>query len=481
MNPAPGRSKSQNFAPGRGIRCKTLFKVRVFGAKCFAMRVFDMPTTRSLFAPLRRIVNRPPAALISLADQGVVSGFGFLSGIAAARFLGIAEFGQFALIMIILSFAQGLHNALITAPMMTLAGARGHVSRAYGANVVAAAFLLSIPGAVFAVGALTLSGMTSVASLVAACTLMVSQNLQFTLRRLLFAKKAGLQALLMDFARAASFPVTAALVWLEHGGVGYRGFVWMLALTSFATALPFMLYLARPALRAPGRLQLGAVSRRHAPIARWLLPVVFVTFAQEQLVWIAAGSVLGLDALGGLRAAQYLVGTVLLLLTATENVLPGAAARAYTEGGEPALKRYLVKTGFRLGLPIVGILLVLVVPAEFWLGLIFGPEFAAYAACLRILAFGVVVIMARDLVAHYFRARQNTRVIFESLGISMVASLVIVIPLITRAGVSGAAAAVTVGHVASLAYLVLTMYRQSRTSSCTPSLGAWPRWPARAR
>ena len=408
------------------------------------------------------LLRRPPAALLSLADQGVVSGFGFLSGIAAARLLGIAEFGHFAMILIVVSFAQGLHNALITAPMMTLAGARGFVSKLYGANILVAALLLSIPGAGCVVLALIVGDKVSMASLLAACALVLAQNLQFTLRRLLFAQGKGIRALGMDLARAASFPLAAGLVWLGHGTIGVKGFIWMLALTSFVTSLPFLFTLGRPALRAPASIRLGALSRRHAPIARWLVPIVFVTFAQEQLIWIIAGYSIGLDALGGLRAAQYLVGPVLLLLTATENVLPVKAARAFTEGGEDALRRYLSRTGLQLGAPIVAILALLALPGEVWLSLIFGAEFGAFANCLRILAVGVVIIMLRDLVAHYFRAKQNTRVMFESLGVSMIVSLAVVMPLMTHYGVAGAAAAVTAGHIASLVYLVLAVRWQPR-------------------
>ncbi|WP_232629380.1 lipopolysaccharide biosynthesis protein [Methylobacterium sp. Leaf118] len=409
-----------------------------------------------------RFLRRPPTALVSLADQGIVSGFGFLSGIAAARLLGIVEFGHFALILIVISFAQGLHNALITAPMMTLAGSRGALSRLYGANILVAALLLSAPGAAFVVFALTVSGQLTVGALFSACALMLSQNLQFTLRRLLFARGRGMRALGMDLVRAVSFPLAAGLVWLEHGTVGVNGYVWMLAITSLLTSLPFALAVGRPLLRGTGMVHLGAMSRRHAPIARWLLPIVFVTFAQEQLVWMVAGSWLGLDALGGLRAAQYLVGTVALLLSATENVLPVRAARAHSEGGEDALRRYLLQAGIRLGAPIMTILVVLAGPAELWLTLIFGPDYAAYAACLRILAVGVGVILVRDLAAHYFRAKQNTRVIFESLGVSMVVSLAVVVPLMHHGGVAGAAAAVTAGHAASLIYLLVAMRLQSR-------------------
>lgn len=419
------------------------------------------PLHTRLYRRVAGLIRRPPAALVALGDQGVVSGFGFLSGIAAARLLGIAEFGHFAMILIVLSFAQALHNALITAPMMTLVGARSGVSRAYAASILAGAVLLSVPGAVFVVIALVIGGMSG-ETLLAACTLMLAQNIQFTLRRLLFAQGKGVLALFMDAARAASFPLVAVVIWYEHDVVGSNGFVWLLAATSFATSLPFVILIGRTLLQRPGSVRVAAVTRRHIPLARWLLPIVFVTFVQEQLVWLMAGSTLGLDALGGLRAAQYLVGAVLLLLSATENVLPVAAARAYAENGEEALRTYLRRTGIKLGVPIVTILAVLAIPGGMWLRLIFGAEYAAYANCLRVLSLSVVVVLVRDLTSNYFRAKQNTRVLFESLCLSMVTSLAVVLPLMHVAGVSGAAAAVMAGHVASLVYLVLAARWQTR-------------------
>ena len=331
------------------------------------------------------LLRRPPAALAALADQGVVSGFGFLSGIVAARLLGIAEFGHFAMILIVLTFAQALHNALITAPMMTLVGARSGVSTAYAATILTGAFLLCVPGAVFVVIALLIGGMSG-ETLVAACALMLAQNLQFTLRRLLFAKGRGVQALLMDFARAASFPFIALVIWLEHDVIGSNGFVWLLAATSFATCLPFI-----------------------------------VAF------------------------------------------------------GRPILRRYLMRTGVKLGVPIIAILAVLAIPGAMWLRLIFGAEYAAYANCLHILSVSVVVVLARDLTANYFRAKQNTRVLFASLCVSMVVSLAVVVPLMQAGGVSGAAAAVGAGHLASLIYLVLAARRQSRPASAWPMPGRWRR------
>lgn len=413
----------------------------------------------------RRLITNPPSALISLADQGVVSGFGFLSGIAAARLLGLTEFGHFALVLIVLSFAQALQNAVITAPMMTLAGGRGRVSNAYAANVLAGIFLLSLLGAVFVVVALLFSGAPSFGALAAALALMLAQNIQFTLRRLLFIQNKGLQALAMDFMRAACFPLVTVAMWLEYGTLGSSSFLWLLAGTSFVTTLPFVIRLVRPALLSARCIHLVTLLRRHKPIACWLLPIVFLTFLQEQLVWIAVGSYIGLDALGGLRAAQYLTGTVLLLLAATENVLPVAAARAYHQGGETALRRYLLRAVLLMGVPVASLLIVLALPAEFWLRLIFGSDFAVYAHCLQTLAVGVAIIFLRDIAAHYFRAKQNNRAVFLSLVVSLVASFAVVLPLATSGGVTGAAIAVVAGHAASLIYLLIAMRPGQRPRS----------------
>ena len=88
-----------------------------------------------------------------------------------------------------------------------------------------------------------------------------------------------------------------------------------------------------------------------------------------------------------------------------------------------------------------------------------------------------MIVLARDLTANYFRAKQNTRVLFESLCVSMVVSVAVVVPLLRAGGVSGAAAAVGAGHLASLVYLVLAARRQSRPTSARSAFGRWRRCP----
>ncbi|OAS19744.1 lipopolysaccharide biosynthesis protein [Methylobacterium platani] len=406
-------------------------------------------------------------ALLSLLDQGAVSGFGFLAGIAAARLIDMEGFGRFALVLIVAGFAQGLHNALVTAPLMTLAGSVRSPSR-YAAAVGAGALVLAAGLALGVAGALALyfswrGEPVPVDLVTAAGALTLAQNLQLTARRLLFAYGGGGRALAMDLARAASFPLAVAALWALGIPLNAARLVELLALTAVLTTLPVLVGRAVE----PGRRRLAVTSLRHWQMARWLLPVVLVTFGQEQLVWILAGGALGEEALGGLRAAQYLVGIVLLMLAATENVVPTGAGRAYDQGGEPALRSYLVSVTRRLGLPVGFLLAVVAVPADLWLRLVFGAPYEPYAPCLRWLALGVVFIFLRDMVAQIFRARRRTDVIFRAFAVSFAVSLALVQPLIGRYGAAGAAAVVTIAHGASLLALLAALGRTtpSRTTA----------------
>ncbi|WP_156295689.1 lipopolysaccharide biosynthesis protein [Methylobacterium aquaticum] len=398
-------------------------------------------------------------ALLSLLDQGAVSGFGFLAGIAAARLIDMEGFGRFALVLIVAGFAQGLHNALVTAPLMTMAGsvrdpARYKAAVGVGALALAAGLGLGVAG-VLALYFSARGEAVPVGLVTAAGALTLAQNLQLTARRLLFAYEGGATALAMDLARAMAAPLAVAVLWALGIPLDAARLVAILALTAFLTTLPLLLGRGP----RPGRRRLAVAARRHWQMARWLLPVVLVTFGQEQLVWILAGGVLGDEALGGLRAAQYLVGLVLLMLAATENVVPTGAGRAYETGGEPALRAYLLAVTRRLGVPVGFLLAVVAVPAELWLRLVFGAPYAPYAPCLRWLALGVVFIFLRDMVAQIFRARRRTDVIFRAFAVSLAVSLALIQPLLARYGAVGAAAVVALAHGASLAALLAALAR----------------------
>ncbi|MDH5414420.1 MAG: hypothetical protein OEW87_09810, partial [Flavobacteriaceae bacterium] len=55
-----------------------------------------------------------------LADQALVSGVNFVTGLVLARYLGIEDFGVFTLCWMSILFLHGLQYALIVSPMMSI-------------------------------------------------------------------------------------------------------------------------------------------------------------------------------------------------------------------------------------------------------------------------------------------------------------------------------------------------------------------------
>lgn len=68
-----------------------------------------------------RIVQKESNKLLILMDQAIVSGGNFLLGLVLIRFLGLEDYGLFALLWMGVLFALSLHQAYITMPLMTLA------------------------------------------------------------------------------------------------------------------------------------------------------------------------------------------------------------------------------------------------------------------------------------------------------------------------------------------------------------------------
>ena len=67
-----------------------------------------------------RLLERYSHVNWALADQAMVSGVNFLTGILLARYLGIEEFGRFTLAWMVVLFAASIQHAAINSPMMSI-------------------------------------------------------------------------------------------------------------------------------------------------------------------------------------------------------------------------------------------------------------------------------------------------------------------------------------------------------------------------
>jgi O-antigen/teichoic acid export membrane protein len=416
---------------------------------------------------MRSLLARPRNVLTSLSNQSIVSGFSFVIGIVAARLVGIEEFGRFSLALIFVAFAQTIHNALLTAPMMTVVGRRARRSAGYHGAVL----LVSIGFAVGEGTAVSLllgslfwyrDGVIPLSFVAAAGVSAAAQCIQFTVRRQLFSQARGGWAVAMDLVRVVTITAFLVALLVAFRLISAAEILWVLAGVSIVSTTVFGMALKV----APARLRLiRAAASIHWPIGRWLAAISFVSLAQGELVWIYIGTKLGDQAVGGLRAASYLFGGIMVLMTAMENILPLRAAQAFSSDGVMGLRAFLLRIAAPLALANGFLLLVAAVPARFWLGFLFGPDFRAYGYLVPILAITLAVSLVRDQFTQYFRAVQRTEFVFGAFSVGAVATLVPIVPLAHAYDLSGVAVAMFIGQFGSLVFIALAAiwhYRRSQ-------------------
>lgn len=429
---------------------------------------------------LRRLLVRTRALNWALADQALVSGANFLTGIALARLLGIEGFGRFALALMAVQLVAAVEYAAIAAPMMAVAPKRAPAAApAYFAAVCAQQGLVALlAGAAVAVAAWGAAGLTPdlaldglAGPLVAATVAVPCQDF---VRRVLFVRGHGGAAALADGVRylgpLAAFPALAAVGRLSPASA-------LLALAVFAALATALGGAALGPLRWRRRA-FAPAARRHWRSAKWLAPSAVVQWLSGNAFFVAAGALLGPAAVGGLKAAQTLMGVTHVVLQGLENVVPVAAARRLHRAGKAALGTFTLRVTLAVVAATAAIAGVAAAAPGFWLALVFGPAYDAYAESLRWFALVYVAIAAGFPLRAALRALETTRVIFLAHAAAAAFAVLAAPPLVAVAGPLGAVWGLLAATLAGDVILAAALARALTTRrSPAPALKRAP-WTA---
>ncbi|HUS97279.1 MAG TPA: hypothetical protein VMX97_11110, partial [Hyphomicrobiaceae bacterium] len=280
----------------------------------------------------------------SLLDQLLVSAANFAIGIMVARYAGIAEFGKFTLVLVLLLYVAIVLDMILAMPMMTLAGARQHRSAAYFAAITAWNIILAVGvGAVVAALTCTLfwlrDGTVPWLLVFAAFAVTAAHNQLHIVRRTLFALDRGRSALIVGVLRYFLLFAAAAVLYFQGANTNAETALLLLAGSAFVTSIIPTVKLLRGGVRLR---MMRAIWSRQWPMARWMLLMAAVSTGQEQLIWVMVSVMLGDAAVGGMRAAQHLLGTTHFVLNGMQNFVARQSAQAYRQSGAEGLMAYLI-------------------------------------------------------------------------------------------------------------------------------------------
>ncbi|MCZ6863198.1 MAG: hypothetical protein O7I42_23530 [Alphaproteobacteria bacterium] len=404
-----------------------------------------------------RLLGRYSHINWALADQAMVSGVNFLTGILLARYLGIEAFGQFMLAWMLVLLVNSLQHATIIAPMMSIGPKQpaAELPAYYGAIIVQQV-VFSLCGFVVLFAVIEASPLVfpdwglGGLGLPLACAAVAFQCQDF-LRRYLFTRGRAAQAFVNDGVRYLG--QLAILTWLFLAFPDRReseSALWVIAGTAAATAF-YGVFLVERVVWAP--VMFGAIAARHWRFSRWLAGSAVMQWITANLFLLAAGALLGTAAVGALRAAQTLLGPCNILFQGLENVVPARAAWHFQHGGKTALVGYMKKVGLVFGLVTVGIAGVAATAPDFWLGLAYGDEYAGYGYLVRWYAVMYVVALTTLPLRAGLRAIEHTQAIFSANLWMTLFSILFTYPLIIHFYLPG----VVIGRLLIYAILITTL------------------------
>jgi len=398
---------------------------------------------------------------LTFVDQGVSSVSNFATGVAVARLSGAAQFGEYALVVMIWLVVLGVERRVIAEPMIVASRATDATSTPIAQGLSAVLLLGGVASAVVAVGGLGAfaAGSHTGITMVALAIWLVPLMVQDYWRAIAYQRRRPDLALVNDvvfaFVQVVAIVVFAMAGWRSAGfmiaawGTGALagavvGFIW------FPTLGP---------LRHGGRLL-----RSLWPLGRWLLADFVTSFASQQAYIAFAALLLSKVSYGGFRAATSLLGPVMVVTQAFGNIgLPEAARRADVDD-HTALRQYARRLTLATVACVAAYLLFLAVAARQVLTALYGTQFARYAPLAVLAAFQYVLMVTASGQGIALRVNGAISRLWPLRIVSAVLSLASLVLLVGLFGLNGAGwAGVATGVFDSLAIHFIYYARPSET------------------
>ncbi len=321
----------------------------------------------------------------ALADQAMVSSVNFLTGILFARYLGLEEYGRFTLAWMAVLLFSSFQQAGIIAPMMSIGPKqkKEDMTSYYGTIFVhqllwstGCFFLLWF--VVWSCGFVFPEWNTGGLALPLAVSLFAWQFQDF-IRRYFFVTGQLTQAFLND---AISY-LGQLLLLLFLFRIMVLNTPMVLWLISGTSALAIIVGLYKISFASITRTMFNDISKKHWHFSKWMVASAMMQWISGNFYLVIAGTLLGPVAVGGVKAAQNIMGVTHILFQAMENFAPSQATKELSRGGISAMAAYLRKLTLIGTAATAAFALIAFCIPGFLLSLLYGNEFGAYAFVLR--------------------------------------------------------------------------------------------------
>jgi O-antigen/teichoic acid export membrane protein len=403
---------------------------------------------------------------LAFADQMVVSGANFATGILFARFLGLFEFGRFSLAWIIVEFSASLQYAAILQPMLNIgpkhadsdAGPYYDAALTQQGAFSLASMLLVGGGAAAAarffpslhIGDLALPMGIAVAG----------HQLQFFVRRYFFARERPGIAFAIDICRyAVQLGVTLGLAFGAPFAMRGPNALWIVGGSAMLAAALGACFVGRVSWN---RAAMAGATRQHWHFAKWALPSAVMYLLAGQTSMMVAGAVLGAVTVGAMNAAKNILGILNILLLALDNFAPAQASRTLVRAGYNAFRGYLRRLAIGVAALMIGFVTLVNLNPNYLIHLVFGSQYNDLGYLVRWYSAAYLIYGMSTVLVIRAAALETIKPIFISYAAAASIAILFAYPLALLFGVVGVMAGAVLTELVRLGTLLWQTGRGQR-------------------
>jgi O-antigen/teichoic acid export membrane protein len=328
----------------------------------------------------------------AIIEQAIWSVAGFLVAALAGRLLGVADFGVYALAMVVLFGVGGLVNSLVIEPA-SVVGPRFFDDdlHRYGGLLVAVAAATGAVAAILGVVLFVVGSGDLLTSVAAGMVISFPTLVAWTARRLPYLTSQPTKALIGSIVYLIAV-VGGFLAWNASMGLTVVSAVLLMGVAAVLHSLA-MFVLWRPVwsgLRDPAMRRTSVVA--HWDYGRWYLATEASSWMLNYGFAALSAAVLSLSAAGGYRASQVLMRPYGVVYQGLGLYLLPRYTRQVAQKGMGSLIPDIRRVGIGLMSLAVAAFVVLLIWGGDVMRLVFGPDFEPFG--------GLAAAMVGSMIFH---------------------------------------------------------------------------------
>lgn len=407
---------------------------------------------------LKNIIISNENKLITLSDQGLVSGINFVIGILLARWIGLENYGIYALVWMAILFVSSVHQSAFISSLFALLpkkeNANEFISQLMALQIafsVGVCILLSIVG-------LSLADISESLTKVTESTILITSTiagvfvLNDFLRRVGFAKSKSKTVLKMDLLGYGLQPILLLSI-NQFGSLGVQETLLALLISYGASSLFGIMQLSC----YPVFKNMTTTSLEIWNYSRFLIGTSLLQWLSGNFFLITAAGVLGPVALGAIRIAQNVMGVMHVLLLTLENIVPLKAAETFHQKGSSETVKYVFKIFIQAAIPFVGLLVPIALFRVEILELIYGNSYVDYAFVLLTFCGIYVLIFIGTQLRFLIRTFERNNLIFYSYVATSILGLTTANFFVTKFQINGVLLGIALTQIIMVSFYLFSL------------------------